>query len=245
MLARYYGANIGRFASVDPVAGNLFFVESWNRYSYANNSPLVVVDPDGRVDEYKIPAVRDQLISLHQQYGGPGEPEHGFVAMQSADGGIDAYYAPESGRHARSVELPEMAEDGSGLVGHPQSQGSDFVTAAHTQPDTSDISGADWKYWQRTNERSGRAVPDYGDFYAIGPNGLISRVLWYWDPDLGRFVIGQEQVTTVQGLKDSALAEWIREHGIDKLIQWDPYYHELREPKPWQKPTGPPPPNWR
>lgn len=46
--ARYYDPAVGRFLSVDPVApkpGGLFF---FNRYNYAENSPVVHVDPDGR-----------------------------------------------------------------------------------------------------------------------------------------------------------------------------------------------------
>jgi RHS repeat-associated protein len=48
MQARYYDSVSGRFLSVDPVgaaAGNLFNI---NRYAYANNSPLIFVDPNGR-----------------------------------------------------------------------------------------------------------------------------------------------------------------------------------------------------
>lgn len=47
MQARYYDPVLGRFLSVDPVqpgAGNAF---NFNRYDYANNSPIVNVDPDG------------------------------------------------------------------------------------------------------------------------------------------------------------------------------------------------------
>lgn len=49
MQARYYDSAVGRFLSVDPVdpqAGNVFNI---GRYEYANNSPIVNIDPDGRV----------------------------------------------------------------------------------------------------------------------------------------------------------------------------------------------------
>lgn len=48
MQARYYDPATGRFLSADPVTpspGNLF---SFNRYDYANNNPIVNIDPDGR-----------------------------------------------------------------------------------------------------------------------------------------------------------------------------------------------------
>jgi RHS repeat-associated protein len=48
MQARYYDPTVGRFLSVDPVGpapGNAF---NFNRYGYANNDPIVNMDPDGR-----------------------------------------------------------------------------------------------------------------------------------------------------------------------------------------------------
>ena len=51
MLARYYQPFMGRFLGVDPVLGNQAEPQSWNRYSYAKNSPINFVDPDGREAE--------------------------------------------------------------------------------------------------------------------------------------------------------------------------------------------------
>ncbi len=48
MLARYYGANTARFLSVDPVIGRRSVPQSWNRYVYALDNPLLFNDPDGR-----------------------------------------------------------------------------------------------------------------------------------------------------------------------------------------------------
>lgn len=49
--ARYYGAKMGRFTTIDPVytwADNLVDPQRWNRYSYSLNNPLRYLDPDGR-----------------------------------------------------------------------------------------------------------------------------------------------------------------------------------------------------
>jgi RHS repeat-associated protein len=49
--ARYYRADIGRFATVDPVTpwqSALVNPQLWNRYAYGLNNPLRYVDPDGR-----------------------------------------------------------------------------------------------------------------------------------------------------------------------------------------------------
>lgn len=43
------GTANARFLSVDPVpSGKVGNSQSWNRYSYAQNNPLILVDPDGR-----------------------------------------------------------------------------------------------------------------------------------------------------------------------------------------------------
>ena len=46
--ARYYSAELGRFLSTDPAKGSPDLPMTWNRYSYARNNPLRLVDPDGR-----------------------------------------------------------------------------------------------------------------------------------------------------------------------------------------------------
>jgi RHS repeat-associated protein len=54
MHARFYAPNVGRFLSVDPAGRRELPVtpQSWNRYSYARNSPLNRIDPDGLRDIY-------------------------------------------------------------------------------------------------------------------------------------------------------------------------------------------------
>jgi RHS repeat-associated protein len=45
--ARYYGAAVGRFLSVDPMQGDTHHPQSWNRYSYVVNQPINNIDPKG------------------------------------------------------------------------------------------------------------------------------------------------------------------------------------------------------
>jgi RHS repeat-associated protein len=49
MKARYYGSGFGRFASPDPYmpSASLADPQSWNRYTYARNNPLLYIDPNG------------------------------------------------------------------------------------------------------------------------------------------------------------------------------------------------------
>ncbi|MGI4719843.1 MAG: RHS repeat-associated core domain-containing protein, partial [Janthinobacterium lividum] len=48
MQQRYYDAFAGRFLGVDPVVTDADTGGSFNRYSYARNSPYAYIDPDGR-----------------------------------------------------------------------------------------------------------------------------------------------------------------------------------------------------
>ncbi|HKP37905.1 MAG TPA: RHS repeat-associated core domain-containing protein, partial [Pyrinomonadaceae bacterium] len=49
--ARYYTSMQGRFTGVDPLmgSGKPELPQSWNRYAYCINNPLVLVDPDGLI----------------------------------------------------------------------------------------------------------------------------------------------------------------------------------------------------
>ena len=49
MLARYYGSSLGRFQSPDPGKDiDLEDPQSWNKYTYVRNNPVLLTDPDGR-----------------------------------------------------------------------------------------------------------------------------------------------------------------------------------------------------
>jgi RHS repeat-associated protein len=51
--ARYYAASQGRFSSTDPLHASArpHLPQTWNRYAYALNTPLRLVDPTGMVDQ--------------------------------------------------------------------------------------------------------------------------------------------------------------------------------------------------
>jgi RHS repeat-associated protein len=48
MHARYYDSRRGRFLSPDPVLGDSTDPQSWNRYAYTSNNPIVRTDPTGQ-----------------------------------------------------------------------------------------------------------------------------------------------------------------------------------------------------
>jgi RHS repeat-associated protein len=68
MQARYYDPSVGRFLSTDPVtptAGNAF---NFSRYAYANNNPVMNMDPDGRLPQWM-----DQLFPKGDLFRTTGE----------------------------------------------------------------------------------------------------------------------------------------------------------------------------
>ena len=65
MHARYFSPNLGRFLSVDPVGGEVGSSQSWNRYSYVLNNPLMHTDPQGMavmvLDDLALELIRQTL----------------------------------------------------------------------------------------------------------------------------------------------------------------------------------------
>ncbi len=47
LMARYYNPDTGVFLSIDPVRGDKMDPITMNGYNYANNNPVMFVDPDG------------------------------------------------------------------------------------------------------------------------------------------------------------------------------------------------------
>ena len=49
MHARYCAPGLGRFLSIDPINGSPIKPQTWNRYSYVTNQPMMLTDPTGKV----------------------------------------------------------------------------------------------------------------------------------------------------------------------------------------------------
>ena len=64
MGARYYDPVVGRFVSKDPMGFDEKNLQSFNRYSYANNNPYKYVDPDGRESMGALAQERAQIEYL-------------------------------------------------------------------------------------------------------------------------------------------------------------------------------------
>ncbi|HXL36397.1 MAG TPA: RHS repeat-associated core domain-containing protein, partial [Ktedonobacteraceae bacterium] len=65
---RYYDPSLGRWMQQDPVAGSLGDLNAANRYRYANDDPVNVVDPSGRDFWGCVKAGFDAFIALAGVY---------------------------------------------------------------------------------------------------------------------------------------------------------------------------------
>ena len=86
MFARYYGADLGRFLSVDPVTvvrSRLTIPQRLNLYNYAANNPVVFVDPSGE----KVKLAR----SFRKRLKKDSEFALGWEAFLSTDAGSSLF----------------------------------------------------------------------------------------------------------------------------------------------------------
>ncbi|MES1047581.1 RHS repeat-associated core domain-containing protein [Heyndrickxia oleronia] len=69
LMARYYSAETCVFLSQDPILGDLNNPITLNGYSYSNNNPVMLIDPNGTNAQFKY-ALRKGWIGWLQQYVG-------------------------------------------------------------------------------------------------------------------------------------------------------------------------------
>jgi RHS repeat-associated protein len=104
--ARHYRADIGRFTTVDPkpASARPEVPETFNRYAYARNNPLLYVDPDGR-EAYKI-FITATLAATGDWQGAKATAEkagHTLTIYQGPDANIDNWNAALGDPDARVV----------------------------------------------------------------------------------------------------------------------------------------------
>ncbi|MHB1059921.1 MAG: RHS repeat domain-containing protein [Rhodanobacter sp.] len=125
MQQRYYDAGTGRFLSVDlvgPVPGDVF---GFNRYDYANNNPVVNVDPDGRAAKF---AELIRLVGSGMRSIARVSHEEAVIAKKA---GGDVRAATRQEAH----QIANAASEGRGVVkdaAHELEDGSKGLPHYHT-----------------------------------------------------------------------------------------------------------------
>jgi len=68
MHARYANPQLGRFLSVDPVDGNPWAPQSWNRYAYVVDNPLNRIDPFGLTGLSEDDPFQDEITVVEDKW---------------------------------------------------------------------------------------------------------------------------------------------------------------------------------
>ena len=115
MLARYYSSSLGRFLAVDPAAKSAKAdrPQSWNRYAYVSNNPILFSDPDGR----------EQMVKMGGKVymgGADGESAKGPTFSYSLTVGV-SYMGIMSGG-SLSIGIAADEQGGVGLLFTPQNR---------------------------------------------------------------------------------------------------------------------------
>ncbi len=66
--ARHYDPEIGRFVTADTVVPDQFSTQSWNRFSYCRNNPIIYKDPTGHAEEIKDEGILSKLSNAGSNY---------------------------------------------------------------------------------------------------------------------------------------------------------------------------------
>jgi RHS repeat-associated protein len=126
--ARYYGNALGRFMTPDPSGiafSNQAFPQSWNLYSYVQNSPVNALDPDGR-----------ECVFSDGSFDLANDPKTGTYAGCTKAGGL--YYDPKtftvdpSLGGASNADLAEQYAEAKAYRNSPQEPDPDSAAGGNS-----------------------------------------------------------------------------------------------------------------
>ena len=116
--ARYYGSNIGRFASVDPVAlakQRLLDPQQLNLYGYVRNNPLTLLDPTGETIECKTEECRDKLGKYLSSLDPDSEELKTFNQLNDSETNYVLNFSDSDSKDGKNNE-GEVGFDGSNVI---------------------------------------------------------------------------------------------------------------------------------
>lgn len=97
LLARIYDPQTGRFLSADPIIHDPSSLQDYNRYTYAGNNPLILIDPTGYDYEYS-----------QDIFGNVSPFDNPFSSYFSLDTTIDANVPSGNSSEISAYEGPTM-----------------------------------------------------------------------------------------------------------------------------------------
>jgi RHS repeat-associated protein len=144
--ARYFASMQGRFTSADPMlrSGKPIEPQSWNRYSYVDNNPLIYIDPDGLIKRSFFGRIIFKKEGPPTYFGHRGDPSRLFKVQKGyviADDGtrIEAYKSFNKSAPIVGVR------DGAPIAG-PESKDKRAECNCHG------LTFAGGKYWIENNQ---------------------------------------------------------------------------------------------
>jgi len=129
--ARYYGAGMGRFMSVDPANAGAepSDPERWNAYSYAGNNPLSRIDPDG-LDYHVCLDGNQQCIDVASDQAFQEAAQHpGIGILVGGDAQSGVIYADEDGNQVQIGTYEHFLGPGTEAGGLQEGYGMELAAA--------------------------------------------------------------------------------------------------------------------
>jgi RHS repeat-associated protein len=203
-MDRTYANRLGRFSSVDPLTGNMSDPQSLNRYTYALNDPINLVDPLGDSDGS---SCLGDICGLSEG-GGPGGGASAGAGGNSCM--LDGVETPcsvvgdliNSGAGVACPDLDCSARVGSNGYIYSVIQDWEDGGWAYVNPVTGSLfSGGDELGLPPLDNPDPRLITG-----TVFPKGAFKAIQLVLNPDCARFLqgVGQAALLTAAGMKPGA-----------------------------------------
>jgi len=143
MHGRMYDATVGRFLSADPLVGDPFFGQSYNRYSYVLNNPLSYTDPTGFSSVYTDPSTGES-IQQTTVYGHSENPDTGTCTGECTFSHGEVFEGPSSNNQSMNSGQKVADDQGNHTLPSPaslQSAGETIIHGARNKSNSTPESG--------------------------------------------------------------------------------------------------------